>query len=99
MPIANTATVILTWWFAHQLVDASEVKNGSVDCRRETLLADHLLSDGGQTIDPTRGLLEEELVSPSIYSMVEETVTPTTLSDLLQSIQQAASCSSLASLF
>ncbi len=39
-----------------------------MDWRRETVLADHVLSNEGQTIDPTRGLLEEELVSPSIYS-------------------------------
>lgn len=34
----------------------------------ETVLADHILSNGGQTIDPTRRLLEDELVSPSIHS-------------------------------
>ncbi len=34
----------------------------------ETVLVDHVLLNGGQTIDPTRGILEEELVSPSVYS-------------------------------
>lgn len=65
--------MILTWWFARQLVDASEVKNRSVDWQRETVLADHLLSNGGQTIDPTRGLLEEELVNRSITLQPEST--------------------------
>ena len=49
------------------MVDADEVKNRSVDWRGEAALADHVLSNGGKTIDPTR-LLEEGLVSPSVYS-------------------------------
>ena len=49
------------------MVDADEVKHRSVDWRGEAAIADHILSNGGKTIDPTR-LLEEELVSPSIYS-------------------------------
>ncbi len=60
--------MILTWWFARRLVDADEIKNCSVDWQRETALEDHVLSNEGQTMDPTRGLLEEELVSPSVYS-------------------------------
>ncbi len=50
------------------MVDASEVKNRSVDWLGEAALADHILSNGGKTIDPTSGLLEEVLVSPSIDS-------------------------------
>ncbi len=50
------------------MVDANEVKNRSVDWRGEAALADHVLSSGGKTIDSISGLLEEELVSPSIDS-------------------------------
>ena len=68
-PIANTAkdTIILTWWVARQVVGADEVKNRSVDWRGKAALVDHVLSNEGKTIDPTR-LLEEELVSPPVYS-------------------------------
>ena len=60
--------MILTWWFARQLIDINEVKSRSVDWDKETELADHVLANSGQTIDLTTGLLQEELVSPSIYS-------------------------------
>lgn len=68
-PVANTAkdTVILTWWFARQLIDTNKVKSRSVDWRMETGLADHILSNRGLIRGPTIGLLQEELVSPSIY--------------------------------
>lgn len=50
------------------MVDANEVNHRSVDWRRETILADHVLSQEGQNIDLAQGIFEEELVSPSIHS-------------------------------
>ena len=50
------------------MVNANEIKNHSIDWRREAALAEHVLSNGSQTINPTRGLLEEELVFLFIYS-------------------------------
>ena len=51
------------------MVGANEVKNRSVDWRGEAALADHVLSNEDKNIDSTRGLSEDELVSPSIYSV------------------------------
>ncbi len=69
-PIAKTAkdTMVLTWWFARQIIDADKVDDRSVGWQEETALAHHVLSSGGKTAELTRGLLQEELVSPSIVS-------------------------------
>lgn len=60
--------MILTWWFARQSINADEVKSRFVDWRMETLMADRILSNQGQIMDQTEGLMAEELVSPSIHS-------------------------------
>ena len=46
-PVANTTkdTIILTWWFARQLVAGNKVKSCSIDWEMETLLADYRSDD------------------------------------------------------
>jgi len=69
-PVANTTkdTIILTWWFARQLVNGNEIKNCSIDWRMETQLAGRILSNQGETIIQTILTSPEELVFPSIHS-------------------------------
>ena len=67
--------MILTWWFARQLIYTNEVKNGSVYWRMETGLADHILSNRGLIRDPTIGFLQEGLVSSQSIQSEEKTFT------------------------
>ena len=60
--------MVLTWWFARQLIDGNDVKSCSIDWRMEKPFAERILSNQGETADQTTWKSAEDLVSPSIYS-------------------------------
>ena len=61
-------TMVLTWWFARQLLEGNVVKDASVDWEVESLVAKRILHEqekfAYQTMDP----LTEISISPSIFS-------------------------------
>ena len=62
---------MLTWWFAHQLIAGPDVESCSIDWQMETLFAERILSNQGETADQTTWKPAANIVSPSIYSSKE----------------------------
>lgn len=60
--------MVLTQWFARQLIDSNVVKGASVDQEMQTLLANRILHNQGELAGQTMEPSAEMLVSPSIHS-------------------------------
>ena len=69
-------TLVLTWWFARQLIAGDAITGRSVDWQMEAATADTIHTAHREGMYPVAEDSIEGLVSPSIYSGVERDVQP-----------------------